>query len=458
MNSEAQQSLALGAVSISGIGKAYRLYDKKWGRAAEWLGAQKQHHLHWVLRDINLHVAPGEAVGIIGENGAGKSTLLKLITGVSRPTAGQIALGGNVSALLELGIGFNDMFTGRQNAIDMLRLTGASDVDMPTLVQSIEAFADLGEYFEFPVRTYSSGMQCRLAFATATAVRPDVLIVDEALSVGDVFFQQRCFDRIQTFRESGTTLLFVSHSVAAVYALCDRAVLLRDGAIVADGEPRSVIDLYNAHVVAKTSGQGLTVIAETQPIDVGVGTAAGAKSEGDALAPVTGGSSVTSSTKYTVGSYAEGTVTLTSVAVSQHGQAAAAVVADKPMAVCARFAFTTDVDDPHVGLQVRDARGDVMYRSHTHGLGHTVGTGVAGEVLEVCFEFEVRLLPGDYTLTLGMGAGGKVGGTLERALLRHQDIASFTVLRSADDDFWDGRVNLQPNVTHRHLAAEDPQQ
>jgi lipopolysaccharide transport system ATP-binding protein len=457
MNSEAQQSLSLGAVSIRGIGKAYRLYDKKWGRAAEWLGAQNQHYLHWVLRDISLRVAPGEAVGIIGENGAGKSTLLKLITGVSRPTAGQIALGGHVSALLELGIGFNNMFTGRQNAIDMLRLTGASDVDMPALVEGIEAFADLGEYFEFPVRTYSSGMQCRLAFATATAVRPDVLIVDEALSVGDVFFQQRCFDRIQTFRESGTTLLFVSHSVAAVYALCDRAVLLRDGAIVADGEPRSVIDLYNAHVVAKTSGQGLTVIGDTQQVEVVAGVT-GAEGEADTLASETDGALVTRPAGLTVGSYAEGAVKLTSVVVSQQGQAAAAVVADKPMAVCARFSFTTDVDDPHVGLQVRDARGDVMYRSHTHGLGHTVGTGVAGELLEVCFEFEARLLPGDYTLTMGMGAGGKVGGTLERALLRHQDIASFTVLRSADDDFWDGRVNLQPSVTHRRLAAEDPRE
>jgi lipopolysaccharide transport system ATP-binding protein len=341
----------------------------------------------------------------------------------------------------------------------MLRLTGASDADMPALVDSIAAFADLGEYFEFPVRTYSSGMQCRLAFATATAERPDVLIVDEALSVGDVFFQQRCFDRIQTFRDSGTTLLFVSHSVGAVYALCDRALLLRDGGIVADGEPRTVIDLYNAQVVAKTSGQGLTVVAETQPIDDGDGAAAtGAASEGETLASLMDGSSVPSSAELTVGSYIEGSVTLTSVAVSQHGRAASAVVADKPMAVCARFVFAGDVEDPHVGLQVRDARGDVMYRSHTHGLGHTVGKSVAGEVLEVCFEFEARLLPGDYTLTLGMGAGGKVGGTLERALLRHQDIASFTVLRSADDDFWDGRVNLQPSVTHRRLAAGDRQQ
>ena len=449
MSSDEVQQPALGAVALNGIGKAYRLYDKKWGRAAEWLGAKDQHHLHWVLRDISLQVSPGEAIGIIGENGAGKSTLLKLITGVSRPSAGHIALGGQVSALLELGIGFNDMFTGRQNALDMLRLTGASDADAPALIEDIQAFADLGEYFEFPVRTYSSGMQCRLAFATATAVRPDVLIVDEALAVGDVFFQQRCFDRIQGFRESGTTLLFVSHSVSAVYALCDRAVLLRDGGIVADGEPRTVIDLYNAQVVAKTSGQGLTVIAETQPA-----AAVGEDGTEEPTTPNKAGTAGTS--ELTPGSYLEGSVCLASVRVSQFGTAASAVIADKPMEVCAKFSFTTTIADVHAGMQVRDARGDVIYRSHTHGLGHTLGDVCAADRLEVCFQFEARLLPGDYTLTIGMGAGGKPGGSLESSLLRHQDIASFSVIRSPDDDFWDGRVNLQPKVTHRREAAEVP--
>ena len=199
---------SVGSVKLSGLGKAYRLYPAKWGRVAEWVGFPPQHHLHWVLKDIDLDIAPGEAVGIVGENGAGKSTLLKLITGVSRPTTGDVALTGRVSALLELGIGFRGTFTGRQNAIDLFRLHGVTDDAIPDLLRDTEAFADLGEYFDFPVRTYSSGMQCRLAFAAATAVRPDILIVDEALAVGDIFFQQRCYDRISAFERALLCYLF----------------------------------------------------------------------------------------------------------------------------------------------------------------------------------------------------------------------------------------------------------
>ena len=446
MSSDQQVELAPGAIVLSDIGKAYRLYPKKWGRFAEWLGAKSQHHLHWVLRGINLQVAPGEAVGIIGENGAGKSTLLKLITGVSRPTQGGLVMGGQVSALLELGIGFNDMFTGRQNAIDMLRLTGVPDTEVPRLVEEIAAFADLGEYFEFPVRTYSSGMQCRLAFATATATRPDILIVDEALSVGDVFFQQRCFDRIQEFRKSGTTLLFVSHSVAAVYALCDRAVLLRNGAVVADDVPKSVIDIYNAQVVAKTSGQGLTVASEVNQSQV---------AQSSETPPQVDGFGAGAEKKtLTAGSYRDGSVELEAVSIEQSGRVVSAVLADEPMSVLARFCFQTDVRDPHIGLQVRDSRGEVVYRSHTHGLGLILGNAVTGSTLTIRFDFDAKVLPGEYTLTLGVGAGGKLAGTLERSLLRHNDVVSFSVMRAADADHWDGRINLQPTVAFEWLEAE----
>ena len=196
-----------------------------------------------MLNDVNLELSPGEALGIVGENGAGKSTL-KLITGVSRPTAGHIEVVGQISALLELGIGFNAAFTGRQNAVHALRLSGVPEAQTD-LLADIEIFADLGDYFDYPVRMYSSGMQCRLGFCNCHRDPPDVLIVDEALAVGDIFFQQRCYDRISDFRERGTTLLFVSHSAPAVFALCDRAVLLQDGAVAIDGSPRG-IDLYNA--------------------------------------------------------------------------------------------------------------------------------------------------------------------------------------------------------------------
>jgi lipopolysaccharide transport system ATP-binding protein len=438
MSSDPLLTLPAGALRLTGVGKGYRLYPRQWGRAAEWLGLGVHHHLHWVLKDIDLSLEPGEALGIVGENGAGKSTLLKLITGVSRPTAGSIQVGGKISALLELGIGFNAAFTGRQNAMHSLRLAGVLDSEIPLLLTDIEAFADLGDYFDYPVRTYSSGMQCRLGFATATAARPDVLIVDEALAVGDIFFQQRCYDRINAFRENGTTLLFVSHSAQAVFALCDRAVLLNEGLVAMDAAPRAVIDLYNAQVVAKSSGLGVKVI----------NSEAGS---GQEHAPSDPGASDTA--LETTGSYTAGAARLGSVTILQNDQPAATVLANIPVTVRVGLEFLEAVEDPHVGLQLRNARGEVLYRAHTHGLGLVLGDAVIGEALEVDFAFTAPLIPGDYTVTVGVGAGGKPGGAIERSLLRHQDIASFSLMRAAEDSYWDGVVNLQPQVVCRRLAA-----
>jgi len=437
MNSDQALPIAQGALSLRGVTKGYRLYQKKWGRAAEWLGLGNHHHMHWVLNGIDLDLAPGEALGVVGENGAGKSTLLKLITGVSRPTAGHINVGGKISALLELGIGFNADFTGRQNAAHALRLSGVADEQLSGLLVDVESFSDLGEYFDYPVRTYSSGMQCRLGFAAATAVRPDILIVDEALAVGDVFFQQRCYDRISAFREQGSTLLFVSHSAQAVFALCDRAVLLSEGRVVIDGAPRAVIDLYNAQVVAKSAAHGVTI--QSLPSDDAASAAGSGHTEGDLPA--------------TVGSYSAGSARLDGVAVLQAEEPAAAVLADRPITVRATVVFSETVADPHVGLQVRNVRGEVLYQAHTHGLGHKLGDAAIGEVLEVDFTFIAPLMPGDYTLTVGVAAGGKPGGAVEHSLFRHQDVASFSLIRPPEDAFWDGVVNLQPRVAHRRLVG-----
>lgn len=429
MSSEA----GVGAVSIRGLGKAYRLYERKWGRVAEWLGLGRRHHLHWVLRDVDLDIRPGEAVGIIGENGAGKSTLLKIITGVSPASAGEVSVTGQVAALLELGIGFHGDFNGRENAVNTLRLSGVDDGDIPGLLPGIEAFAGLGEYFEYPVRTYSSGMQVRLAFATVTAVRPDVLIVDEALAVGDVFFQQRCFERIYGFRAAGTTLLFVSHAVATVYALCDRALLLRDGRVIRDGGPREVVDLYHAQVAVDASASGLAVA--TDAADAGQSQAVPA---GDAPR---GG----------VGSYENGQVALRSVQLVQDGRPVSAVAADSALVLRVQVGFAAAVADPHVGFQVRDRRGEVMYRAHTHGLGLAPGAAAAGDVLEVDFAFTATLAPGDYTVTVGVACDARPGGAVATSLLRVQDVAHFTIATNPGEPYWDGRVNLQPAASFRRL-------
>jgi lipopolysaccharide transport system ATP-binding protein len=238
----------MGSIVVTNLGKAYKRYPNRWSRLAEWVNplSKPRHHLHWVLRDIHFTITPGEAVGIIGINGAGKSTLLKMITGTTQPTTGSVHISGRVAAILELGMGFHPDFTGRQNVYMAGQLLGYRVEEIARLMPDIEAFAEVGEYIDQPVRVYSSGMQVRLAFSVATAHRPDVLIVDEALSVGDAYFQHKSFDRIRAFRKQGTTLLIVSHDKQAIQSICDRAILLSAGELAMQGEPEAVMDYYNA--------------------------------------------------------------------------------------------------------------------------------------------------------------------------------------------------------------------
>jgi lipopolysaccharide transport system ATP-binding protein len=238
----------MGQITVSQLGKAYKQYPSRWSRLAEWIVpfGRVRHKLKWVLKDLNFKVAPGEALGIIGINGAGKSTLLKMITGTTQPTTGSVHITGRVAALLELGMGFHPDFTGRQNAFMAGQLLGYSKEDIARLMPEIIAFSEIGDYIDQPVRVYSSGMQMRVAFSVATARRPDVLIVDEALSVGDAYFQHKSFERIRDFREQGTTLLIVSHDKQAIQSICDRAILLNAGELAMEGEPEAVMDYYNA--------------------------------------------------------------------------------------------------------------------------------------------------------------------------------------------------------------------
>lgn len=248
----------MGSISVRGLGKAYRQYSTRWSRLAEWLSPLKtpRHHLKWVLQDLNFEVRPGESVGIMGVNGAGKSTLLKIITGTTHPTTGSVGINGRVAALLELGMGFHPDFTGRQNAVMGGQLLGYSMKEIIELMPQIEAFAEIGEYIDEPVRKYSSGMQVRLAFAVATASRPDVLIVDEALSVGDARFQAKCYQRVASFTSQGTTLLLVSHSADDVVKHCQRAILIKGGRIEMDGSSRDVTNRYLDELFGKKKRLG----------------------------------------------------------------------------------------------------------------------------------------------------------------------------------------------------------
>ncbi|KZK25768.1 MULTISPECIES: ABC transporter ATP-binding protein [Delftia] len=234
----------MNTLVISGVSKAYKRYKGKWSRIREWLTGMSGHEKTWVLRDVDIVVKQGESVGIVGVNGAGKSTLLKIITGTTQPTSGSVEVNGRVAALLELGMGFHPDFTGRQNVYMAGQLLGLRSEEIAECMPEIEAFAEIGDYIERPVRTYSSGMQMRLAFSVATAVRPDLLIVDEALSVGDAYFQAKCYQRIAEYKEQGMTLLLVSHSPGDLVKHCDRAILLKDGRVKRDGTARSVTNEY----------------------------------------------------------------------------------------------------------------------------------------------------------------------------------------------------------------------
>lgn len=237
---------------VDNISKAYRSYGSEWKRIIRWFGIDfKPVEENWVLKNISFSMMKGETIGIIGENGAGKSTLLKIITGTLKQTSGNVMVNGKITAILELGMGFHPDLTGRQNAYHSAGLMGYRFEAINKVITDIEEFSELGEYFDEPFRTYSTGMQMRLAFSVATAFRPDILIIDEALSVGDAYFQHKSFDRIRQFKQQGTNLLFVSHDKSAVLAVCDKAILLEKGVIIKEGDPEEVCDYYNALIADK---------------------------------------------------------------------------------------------------------------------------------------------------------------------------------------------------------------
>ncbi len=241
------------AIDVRNVTKLYKLYDKPSDRFKESLGLskEKKYREHYALRDLNFTVEKGECVGIIGTNGAGKSTILKIITGVLNPTEGNVFINGRISALLELGAGFNMEYTGKENIYLNGTMIGFSREEIDQKMDSILAFADIGDFIYQPVKTYSSGMFVRLAFAVAINIDPEILIVDEALSVGDVFFQAKCYKKFEDFKKQGKTILFVSHDLGSISKYCDKVVLLDKGRKIAEGIPRDMVDLYKKALVGQ---------------------------------------------------------------------------------------------------------------------------------------------------------------------------------------------------------------
>ncbi len=418
----------MGRLTITNVSKGFKRYPRRRGRLLEWLGWPKQHSMHWALRSLSLSVEPGESVGLIGANGSGKSTLLKMIAGVTTPSSGQIEKQGRIAALLELGLGFHPEFSGRENVLIVGQLAGMTDAEIKACMPRIESFAGIGDAIDQPVRTYSSGMQVRLAFSVATAVRPDVLIVDEALAVGDMLFQQKCFDRIREFKAAGTTLFFVSHAMATVYALCDRVVLLDRGDLVFDGPPRQGIDLYNARVAsAANQEQGAEQNKVLSIVD------AQESSGPDQALP---------------GSYSSGQAEIEEVSLySADGKAVHALLADTVATLVIKVRFHSGLLDPHIGFQIRDTRGQPLFMTHTHAMGCSIGAVLAGDIVGVSFSFSALLAPGAYSVTIGVAEQGGPDGSVRFSLSRRQDILEFQVIPNPDSIKWQGVCNLLPSCT-----------
>lgn len=354
-------------VLVQNVSKLYRLYRRPSDRLVELLpGTHDLHTDFWALRDIGFSLDRGETLGLVGPNGCGKSTLLQIVSGILQPTAGRVVTRGRIAALLELGAGFNPEFSGRENVYLNGEIMGLSRGEIAKAMPSIEAFAEIGDFMERPVKEYSSGMYVRLAFSTAIHVDPEILIVDEALAVGDAVFANRCVRKFEELRERKVTVLFVSHDLGLVKQLSDRAILLLNGRIEAEGKPSDVINRYIGLVLARQDAQRKT------------------------------DDRVRSSFRH-----GDGASEILSVELLNHtGAAIASVAAGEEITVRVRTRFHRPRTDPMVGLLIRTRIGMDVYGTNTRLEQVALGEFAAGNELEVDFRMECWLTPQTYTLTV----------------------------------------------------------
>jgi lipopolysaccharide transport system ATP-binding protein len=372
------------ALKVEGVSKQYRIYDHPGDRLKETLsrGRWKCHREFWALSDISFEIEAGTTTGIIGPNGSGKSTLLQIITGTLEPTHGRVFSEGRIAALLELGAGFNPEFTGVENIFMNASLMGFSRRETEALLPEIERFAEIGPFIHQPVKTYSSGMYVRLAFSVAISAQPQILIIDEALAVGDAVFQHRCIRRIKEMQENGVTIFFVSHDPGAIRALCSRAILLNAGRIEADGKPTDVLNRYQKLIMAREEAYDASSVEES--------------AEASSAA-----ASETSAPLQPLYRHGDGSAEFLSVELLSAARRPVELLeSGEPILIRQRIIFHADIEEPVCGFLIRNRHGIHLYGSNTELLEVDLGPVRRGETVEVVFAMNCWLAPDLYSLTV----------------------------------------------------------
>ncbi|MBV6623529.1 MAG: ABC transporter ATP-binding protein [Rivularia sp. (in: Bacteria)] len=414
------------AISLKNISKCYKRYARPVDRLKELFLPGKSHAQEfWALQDINLEINQGETVGIIGQNGSGKSTLLQIIARTLTPTTGEVFVNGRVSALLELGSGFNTEFTGRQNIFFNGRILGLSNEEIAAKYDDIAAFADIGEFIEQPVKTYSSGMVVRLAFAVIANTEPSILIVDEALAVGDAKFQARCMKRIRQLKEQGVTILFVSHDSSSVKMLCKSAVLMNGGKVLEIGKPKEVVNHYIALLSSdkqqeKQEKQAPELSKEIREIENHNDFVANRQSEtklnrhGNQLA-VIDNVKITDSDNQEINKVETGTT----------------------FKIIILLRAKEELDKLVVGISLRNLMGLVMYGINTRLMNVDLPNLNSGQQLKVCFHIPCHLNKGVYTFTIGVHSEEGIS---------YDWVDELIVFEVINGSFCDGVVDLKSTI------------
>ena len=402
------------AIQVMDISKIYKLYNKPSDRLKESLGLtrKKNYKEHYALKGVSFQVAQGESVGIIGTNGSGKSTILKIITGVLSKTSGELLVNGRISALLELGAGFNMEYTGMENIYLQGTMIGFSEEEIYEKLSDILEFADIGDFVHQPVKTYSSGMFVRLAFAVAINIDPEILIVDEALSVGDVFFQTKCFHKFEEFKKMGKTILFVSHDLSSIAKYCDRVVLLNKGVKLAEGSPKAMINMYKKLLVNQLDVETLEDISPKSRVIDGKG------GEDSWRKNFTVNDSVSD--------YGEKQAEIVDFAIiDQYGAMNNLIEKGTKFQVKAKIHFHEQVKNPIFTFTIKNAHGTDITGTNT--MFERVETGVVsgGETRIVTYEQQMDLQGGEYLISLG--CTGYVGDDF-KVYHRLYDLVSISVI------------------------------